>query len=113
MTSEHGWEIEWLPRARPIACTLPRMVYGTMQLEAVWTGKIGRSRWCLGEYNAWIPLEYSTWAPIQRTFHDKSNFGRLVFISRLVAVDKIELAGLRYGLLVLFLEEIRLVQLHP
>ena len=62
---------------------------------AVWTGNISRARW--------VEKEYSSWAPIKRTFHDKDNFGRLVFTTSLAEteqrIDEIELAALRSSLL--------------
>ena len=99
---EASWELE---------VAIPFAELGTRAAEgAVWTGNISRGRWRLGDYNAWTPLEYSTWAPIQRTFHDKSNFGQLVFTSNLVAIqeeiERIELAALKSGLLRPGLDEI-------
>ncbi len=62
---------------------------------AVWTGNVSRARWQIGEY--------STWAPIKRTFHDKKNFGRIVFTRDLAAtqagIHRLEFTALQSGLL--------------
>lgn len=61
----------------------------------VWTGNLSRARWQV--------KEYSTWAPLQRSFHDRANFGRIVFTRDLAAVsgqiDQLECTALRSGLL--------------
>ncbi len=61
----------------------------------VWRGNISRARW--------IDKEYSTWAPLQRTFHDRANFGQIVFTRDAAAtarhIDELEFAALRDGVL--------------
>lgn len=67
----------------------------TISDGAIWRGNISRARW--------IDREYSTWAPLQRTFHDRANFGQIVFTrdARATAqrIDELEFAALRDGLL--------------
>jgi hypothetical protein len=67
----------------------------TVREGSVWTGNVSRARWA--------SHEYSTWAPLKRTFHDRANFGRVVFTQQLASVvgrlDEIECAAVKSGLL--------------
>ncbi len=84
---EDSWDLE---------VAVPFAELGTTARDgAVWTGNISRARW--------HPKEYTSWAPIKRTFHDKDNFGRLVFTTSLAVteerINEIEFEALRSGLL--------------
>ena len=82
-----GWDLE-------VAVPFAELV-ASVGDGSVWTGNVSRARW--------LAHEYSTWAPLQRSFHDKAHFGRIVFTSDLAAVagklDDIEFTALKSGLL--------------
>ncbi|MHB8995304.1 MAG: carbohydrate binding family 9 domain-containing protein [Armatimonadota bacterium] len=82
-----GWELEV---AVPFA-----QLGASVKSGSVWAGNVSRARW--------QAREYSTWSPLKRSFHDKANFGRIVFTQDLSAVadklDEVEFTALQAGLL--------------
>jgi len=85
---EDGWSLE-------VAVPFEELGVGISDGD-VWRGNVCRARWAT--------REYSTWAPIQRTFHDRENFGQIVFTrdARATAerIDELEFTALRDGVLI-------------
>ncbi len=81
------WELE---------VAIPFSELGTSARDgAAWTGNISRARW--------LEKEYTSWSPIQRTFHDKDRFGRIVFTTDLAQTEEqiaaVEFAAVKSALL--------------
>ncbi len=110
MNSPDAFDAEWraetsvLDNGWSLEIAVPFSAFGVgVEDGDVWRGNISRSRT--------VEAEYSTWAPLQRTFHDRANFGQIVFTRDVGAtaqrIDQLEFAALRDGLLVPRLRDLR------